>query len=64
MASKTFCDRASCGKEIESVPFRLVLPAHVVLDLCEKCEEAFYAWVGAKEVDEFKGHTGGIINRG
>lgn len=45
MGSRTFCDRQVCGKEIEGVPFRIILPGQKNKDLCEKDKADLLAWL-------------------
>lgn len=37
MATKHYCDRTGCGKEIQLTPKRVILSQNKSIDLCPEC---------------------------
>lgn len=54
MATRMYCDRQICNKEILGRAYRLRLPLNKESDLCEDCSKEFEGWL-YKEPDKEDG---------
>lgn len=52
MATRTYCDRPSCGKEITETAYRLVLPLKKEKDLCKECSGELVTWLNKEPEKE------------